>query len=331
MSAINSHFARFPLPDSGIAVLTHLRVFRVSGPGTDTFLQGQFSQNLAEVTSGHAPRAAASNPKGRTYLLTRMVREDADILLAIPDSIADHACAQLNKYLMLFRGTTMTPEPDYRVCGLLGADAAAALTGSATDGLNKPCDVLQLAYSRHLIRTESTATGLARHELWGPVAGTDGNQRADTITETDWLASEIAAGVASLSPETIESYVPQMLNWQHLNGVHFKKGCYTGQEVIARMHYLGQLKKSLFRLACPPGSPVAHPGTVIVANERQAGEVINAAAYSDGHQELLAVLRHDTVAGPLQLGDDNGPVLTIDTLPYPVPEQDAAEPAPKDT
>ncbi|WP_339803347.1 folate-binding protein [uncultured Marinobacter sp.] len=331
MSAINSHFAHFPLPDSGIAELTYLRVFRVSGPGTDTFLQGQFSQNLAEVTSGHAPRAAASNPKGRTYLLTRMVREGADVLLAIPDSIADHACAQLNKYLMLFRGTTMTPAPDYRIFGLLGSDATEALTGS-TDGLNQPCDVLQLDDNRHLIRTESTATGLIRHELWGrPVDSTDGHHRAGTITESDWLASEIAAGVASLSPETIESYVPQMLNWQHLNGVHFKKGCYTGQEVIARMHYLGQLKKSLFRLACPPGSPVAQPGTVIVANERQAGEVINAAAYSDGHQELLAVLRHDTVAGPLQLGDSNGPALMIDTLPYPVPEQDAAEPAPKDT
>lgn len=331
MSATNGHSARCPLPDSGIAELKHIRIYRVSGPGTDAFLQGQFSQNLAEVTVRHAPRAAASSPKGRAYLLTRLVRDGSDVLLAMPDSIADHASTQLNKYLMLFRGTTMTLEADHRIYGLLGEEAATTLAGNSAKDLNEPCDVIELNGNQRLIRTENTASGISRYELWSPRHDIGANNDIRAISETDWQASEIAAGIALLSPDTLESYVPQMLNWQHLNGVHFKKGCYTGQEVIARMHYLGQLKKSLFRLTCPLNSQAVQPGMAVMADERQAGEVVNCVRYSDGHQELLAVLRHDVVTGTLKLGDADGPTLTLEALPYRVPEQESVKDASKDT
>lgn len=311
-----------PLPTSAYATLDNQVVVRVSGPGTDPFLHGQFSQKLDEVTDSHAPRAAACTPKGRAYALTRLVRQGGDVLMAFPAALADDILGRLQKYLMLFRGTTMAIDPNARLIGILGTDLADRLSPGASDQLASPCDTLALEQHR-LLRTESTADGLDRFEFWqlGPLSA-EHQQRLDQFpatTESNWQASEIAAGIAELAPATQEGFVPQMLNWQHLNGVHFKKGCYTGQEVIARMHFLGQLKKSLYRLrldtdTLPPEGAAIHNG------ERAVGDVVNSVRYSDGHGEVLAVIRHDADFSSLTLAD-SGPSLTPLALPYEVPEQ----------
>lgn len=312
-----------PLPTSAYATLDHLVVVRVSGPGTDQFLHGQFSQKLEEVTAGCSPRAAACTPKGRAYCLSRLVRQGNDVLLALPAALADDTLARLQKYLMLFRGTTMTIERHARLIGILGAPLANQLSAGASDRLAAPCDTLALDEHR-LIRTEPTAEGLERFELWqlGDLSA-DLQQALDQSPKTgegNWQASEIAAGIAELTPTSLEAFVPQMLNWQHLNGVHFKKGCYTGQEVIARMHFLGQLKKSLFRLGIEAGAATAESGAPICNGERSVGEVINGVRYGDGHGELLAVIRHDADFTTLTL-TESGPGLTPLPLPYDVPEQ----------
>lgn len=299
-------------------------LYRISGPGTDDFLQGQMSQNLTDVVPGYSPRAAASTPKGRAYLLTRLVRDGDHILLSIPADSAEAVASHLNKYLMLFRGTTMERLDQGRMLGLLGESAATHLVGDTTLPLPEAVNGTQGVASGYLVRTNPTAEGVSRFELWLP-DGPDAElqERIDTLhpaTPTDWLASEIAAGIAELTPATRETWVPQMLNWQHLDGVHFRKGCYTGQEVIARMHFLGQLKKSLFRLGASSGS-VPEPGTTLMAGDKAAGEVVRAVALDDGSVQLLAVLRHTAISGPLYLGDE-GPSLSLLPLPYEVPERE---------
>ncbi|OZB19779.1 MAG: hypothetical protein B7X58_02120 [Marinobacter sp. 34-60-7] len=139
------------------------------------------------------------------------------------------------------------------------------------------------------------------------------------ITEQDWALSDIAAGVPNLTPDTVEAYVPQMLNLQHLQGVHFKKGCYTGQEVIARMHFLGQLKKSLYRLSFKGQEPVI--GTRVMVGDRAVGEVVNATMAGPDSGQCLAVLRHDSATATLSLENAPDATLTLLPLPYTVPEQ----------
>ncbi|MBC7183536.1 MAG: folate-binding protein, partial [Marinobacter sp.] len=112
------NIADFPLPSDGWAALTDRVIVRVSGPGTDKFLQGQLSQNLNEVTAGHAPRATASTPKGRAYCLTRTIRAGEDILMDFPSELADDTINHLRKYLMLFRGTSMDPLPSAGMVGI---------------------------------------------------------------------------------------------------------------------------------------------------------------------------------------------------------------------
>ena len=313
--------ADFPLPRDGWAALNDRIIVRISGPGTDKFLQGQFSQNLNEVTAGHSPRAAASTPKGRAYCLTRMVRAGEDILMALSSDLANDTLAHLRKYLMLFRGTSMDVIPAASLVGILGNRVAAALAGDAMTNLQEPGDTVGLN-TGFLVRTEPTAEGTPRFEFWQTTADENGLDTTDQLAQTDWHASEIAAGVASLTAATQETFVPQMLNWQHLGGVHFKKGCYTGQEVIARMHFLGQLKKSLFRFRIEQAGEIPAPGSTLVAGERSVGEVVNAVKYRDSSCELLAVVRHDAAEKSLHPERQPDAALIPMPLPYAVPERE---------
>ena len=315
-----------------VTLLPDRVLYRISGPGTDDFLQGQMSQNLAEVVDGYSPRAAASNPKGRAYLLTRLVRDGDDILLAMPAAIADEVAAHLNKYLMLFRKTRMERLDGAHTAGLLGEAAAGTVAGESITLPAAACGTVPVA-GGYLIRTNDTAEGIARFELWLP-GGLEGalQQRLDELPQAspaDWELSEIAAGIAELTPGTREAWVPQMLNWQHLDGIHFKKGCYTGQEVIARMHFLGQLKKSLFRL-CAAAGEAPPAGANLVADGKSVGEVVRSVALDDGSVQLLAVLKHAAAGTDLALEADGQPLVLL-PLPYGVPEREKVEEDRSDT
>jgi folate-binding protein YgfZ len=313
--------AQAPLPATGQVTLTNRILVRISGPGTDKFLQGQFSQHLDEVVTGYSPRAAAATPKGRAYCLTRMVRDGDDVVFALSTELAEFTLNHLRKYLMLFRGTSATIIDSGRIIGFFGNQTVETFAGKSLSDLQKPGDTLQLP-DGFLIRIESTAEELERFEFW-QIRGTEPATDAD-MPQANWLASEIAAGIAMLTEPTSESFVPQMLNWQHLGGVHFKKGCYTGQEIIARMHFLGQLKKSLFRFRLDQPDQMPAPGTSILAGERSVGTLINAVRFVDGTIELLAVVRHDVSSDSLTIDSLPGQLLIQLPLPYSVPEREPA-------
>jgi len=325
MSDTESPLASQPLPQPSRVSVSDRVVVRIAGPGTDKFLQGQFSQQIDDVTGDHSPRAAACTPKGRAYCLTRLVRDGEDILMELPGELAEGTVTHLRKYLMLFRGTSMEVEADAQIVGLLGEAAAAKLLPKNAGALTAAGDSVTIE-GGHVIRTMDTAEGMARYELWqtGPLDSAH-QQALDDIpaaTLADWQASEIAAGVASLTASTSESFVPQMLNWQHVGGVHFKKGCYTGQEVIARMHFLGQLKKSLFRFACDRTNSLPSPDEALLDGDRPVGNVVNAVAFSDSSAEILAVVRHDAANQPLALESARDAALALRPLPYSVPERE---------
>ncbi|MGM0953711.1 MAG: YgfZ/GcvT domain-containing protein [Pseudomonadota bacterium] len=312
---------RFLGDRSGYVLLEHKQIVRISGPGTDKFIQGQFSQHVDEITASQSLRAAACTPKGRAYCLTRFVRDGDDLLMELDTNLAEPTLNQLRKYLMLFRGTSMEVLESAQLMGLIGQEAAVAVAGSEAASLTRPGQVLR-ADNGFLVRIEDMAGPVPRYEFWQPDVGITSPDGIDPLSTDDWNASSIAAGVPWLTSGTTENYVPQMLNLQHLQGIHFKKGCYTGQEVVARMHFLGQLKKSLFRLNFQGINTAPAPGTKVQASGRNAGEVINSVMTGSDHGTLLAVLRHDTAEAALALDGNDSVTLQLDTLPYPVPERE---------
>ena len=322
--SIANGIAEQPLPENNWAELSDRLMLTVSGAGTEKFLQGQFSQNVSEVTAGKSLHAAASNRKGRAYALVRMLRHDDDILMDFSRELADATEAELRKYLMLFRGTTMARLDDSKIIGIFGSELAQAVAGdqaSLVTDLRQPGDTLTTGHG-HLILLEPSIEGPARYELWSP----DGAlpyvlQTKRQCSLATWQAGQIAAGVPWLTSATAGAYVPQMLNWQHLGGVHFKKGCYTGQEVIARMHFLGQLKKSLYRLTVT-ADPEPAVGDAISNGERNVGEVVNILQTGPQQYHLLAVIRHDAANGPLTLEDSADANIQLCPLPYAVPERE---------
>jgi len=319
--------AEQPLPENNWAELSERLMVKVSGAGTEKFLQGQFSQNVSEVTADKSLHAAASNRKGRAYALVRMVRHNDDILMDFSRELADATEAELRKYLMLFRGTTMTRLENGRIIGIFGSELAQAVAGeqaSIATSLRQPGDTLTTRHG-HLILLEPSIEGPARYELWSTdgalPAVLDAHDQSSQCSLATWQAGQIDAGVPWLTSTTAGAYVPQMLNWQHLGGVHFKKGCYTGQEVIARMHFLGQLKKSLYRLAVTTDTAPA-VGDAISNGERNMGEVVNTLQTGPQQYHLLAVIRHDAANGPLTLADDADAKIQLCPLAYSVPERE---------
>lgn len=304
----------------GYAVLADRTLVRISGPGTDKFVQGQFSQQVDDITMTRSLRAAACTPKGRTYCLTRMVRDGDDLLMDLGTELAEQTLAHLRKYLMLFRGTSMEALESGEILGLLGQSCARELAGERVDTLSNPGDVAELD-DGYLILLEPTIDGTARYEYWSPRGPARRPSENPELSLQQWQGACIRAGVPWLTPASHEAYVPQMLNLQHLQGIHFKKGCYTGQEVVARMHFLGQLKKSLYRLTASDLSNAPAPGTRVLADGKNAGEVVNAVMTDDQVAEILAVLRHNSVSRSLALEDDRGTAVKLASLPYTVPEQ----------
>jgi hypothetical protein len=330
--AIANGIAQQPLPENNWAELSDRLMVTVSGAGTEKFLQGQFSQNVSEVTAGKSLHAAASNRKGRAYALVRMVRHNDDILMDFSRELADATEAELRKYLMLFRGTTMARLNDSKIIGIFGSELAQAVVGEqaalVTD-LRQPGDTLATEHG-HLILLEPSIEGPVRYELWSPDGALpdvlDANNQSSRCSLTTWQAGQIAAGVPWLTSTTAGAYVPQMLNWQHLGGVHFKKGCYTGQEIIARMHFLGQLKKSLYQLAVTTDAEPA-VGDIISNGERNVGDVVNTVQTGPQQYHLLAVIRHNAAVGPLTLADSGGASLQLCPLTYAVPEREQPQKA----
>ncbi len=130
---------------------------------------------------------------------------------------------------------------------------------------------------------------------------------------------DIQAGLAWLDADQRDSYLPQMINWEALGGISFKKGCYTGQEVVARAHFRGQVKKRLFRAQLEGDSLPAPGASITDANDKPKGEVLAAELDAYGQAELLAVLSTKEDIGPLSV---NGQAVKLLKLPYPIERVD---------
>lgn len=287
----------------------------ITGPQAREFLQGQVTCDLSELEEGTSLWGAHCDPKGRMQFNFRILaRGPEQLLLQVPAAMTDHVQASLGKYLLFARAELEhSPRPG-QVRALVGPEAAGSLAEHWLEPAPEPGHwvadqqgmLLTLAPERYeLWLTEEAATELDRKL---------GSPQDDAEL---WPLADIRAGWGWVRPETVGHFTPQALNLPEIGGVSFRKGCYTGQEVVARLHYKGKLKQRMRHLVSSAKGPVPSPGTPVRnADGKKVGELVTAARSEDG-LEGLGVINDAAAEQPLRLDGD----LPAQARPLPYTEQ----------
>jgi len=313
------------LAGDSLCDLHHVSMIHVSGEDAQGFLQNQFTNDIAALDDDSSMLAGYCNAKGRLICTFRIRREADGFLLTLPATLAGAVLERLSKYVLRSR-VTFDESPDLVRFGLCGKTAAQGLQ-QAIGELPRRDDALVRAGA--LTVTRVRGDGRPRYEVTGPVSACTASWRkltrhATVVGSWSWARLDILAGIPVIRPPTSELFIPQMVNLDLVGGVNFKKGCYPGQEIVARMHYLGNLKQRMGRFRAdaddPPqaGDRVYAPG-----GSSPAGTVVDAQPGAGAGCDLLAVVRiADFNETRLHLGGDRGPPLFPQTLPYRVLEAD---------
>ena len=289
----------------------HLAAIQVHGPDAEKFLQSQFSNDLSRLPRGEGQWSSYSTAKGRMIANFFLQREEAGLFLFLAADLAEEVGQRLRKFRLMAKAEIeLSP---LSLWGIWGKDLdpsalqsqLQAATGAAGTALVAALPWPQPAAL--LLLQDGT--------LLAPVAESAG---ANHATANDWWAAAIHAGTAFISAASTEQIIPQELNLEVLGGINFKKGCYPGQEIVARSHYLGALKRQCYLIhsdsALAPGQEIFAPSM----GEQAVGLVINAAQQGSG-SVALAVLRAANEQEPLHLGEVDGPSLHLGSLPYALP------------
>lgn len=291
---------------------TGLSLLAVTGADASDFLHGQFSNDLKSLSVGQSQISSYSSAKGRVLALFEIARTDDGFLIALPTDILEPVRKRLQMFV-LRADVTLSPLTATPVTGLVGEGAEAAL---AEAGLPVP-EVNKLTVDGDV--TVWALSGAASCYL--VLGETDALNELSKSDSGTWTMARIAAAVPSVTAATQDAYVAQQLNVDRIGGINFKKGCYPGQEVIARMHYLGKPSRRLFAYRASGAAP-AVGAELRTASGEEAGSVVASAAAGEG-AAILAVMKLKTLEAGAALSTADGASVTALDLPYTL--EDPAE------
>jgi folate-binding protein YgfZ len=312
-----------------LADLSDSSLVRARGGDTQNFLNGQLSNDVRRLDATHSQLAAWCSPKGRMLAIFRLCRRGDDTLLQLPSSLLEPILKRLRMFVLRAKVTLEDTGAELVSFGLSGPDAekllrdAAGFAPGEVDGSETRDEITLIKLAGPHPRFEIIAGTETAIKLWSEL-----KTKATPVAPPVWAWLDIMAGIPVVHPETSEAFVPQMANLEIVGGVNFKKGCYPGQEIVARMQYLGKLKQRMYR-AHVASDAAPRPGDSIFAPDfpgQSAGTVVAAQPAPDGGFDLLAVIQISSAdAGVLHLGSEAGPQLSLQNLPYSFPPAARAE------
>jgi folate-binding protein YgfZ len=304
---------RFPSPSDPngktIYPVPHLAVLTIGGKDAALLLQGQLTCNVNDVTETQGSAGALCNPKGRAIATFLLVKSGDAFLMILPAALLEPVKKRLQMYVL--RSHVTLTDSSGELC-LIGLCAPAAEAGAlfATRRQEEVMSIaLSAAQSRHLmIAGADKAIALWRERV--------DHQGFQPENSEQWRYLDILSRFPWVTPETSEEFIPQMLGLDLLGGISFNKGCYTGQEIVARTHYLGKAKRVLFLAECDapaapaPNSAISDDGA---DTEQAVGKVLQAArGRGESVCKMLAVLQvADGNAYDLKLKDFNQHKITL--------------------
>lgn len=324
----HEHVAHFGAPEQEWAAvktgtvlsdLSHLGLIGFSGDDTQTFLQGQLTSDVRQVNPNRAQYSSHCTPKGRmlaNFLLWQNV--GGDYFMQLPAELQASTQKRLGMFVLRSKVKVRDARGELVRIGLAGSSAEALLQkhfptlpqepmGMANTGT---MSVVRLSAQRFQINAQAEPAA----SLWDSL-----KQGSTPVGTGVWQWLEIRAGVPCITAPTQEQFVPQMVNYERLGGVNFKKGCYPGQEIVARTQYLGKLKRHMYLAHIATANiPAAGDELYSADMEGQAsGMIVNAERSPDGGFDVLAVIQIGSAeAGTVHWKTPDGPVLELLPLPY---------------
>jgi len=305
-----------------VADLSHLGLIRFAGEDAQTFLQGQLSNDVRLLNGTNSQWTGYCTPKGR-MLASFLLWQNAErsYLMQLPASLREAIQKRLTMFVLRSK-VKVTDESDHWVrLGVAGPGAEAAVRSAVGDAPQ--------AVHGQLARDEGTvlrlpgdcfeilAAPVQAQDLWNALASS-----CKPAGSGRWDWHMIRAGVPTVLPATQEEFVPQMANFEVIGGVNFKKGCYPGQEIVARTQYLGKLKRRMYLAKLAADTPPAAGDPLYSADmqEQSSGIVVNAQPAPGGGYDVLAVIQTSSAESEaIHWKALDGPVLRLESLPYAIP------------
>lgn len=317
-----------PTPAGVVADLSHWGVITASGPEAAGFLQGQFTNDIRAVTNGRGQISGYCSPKGRLLAVFYVLRHADAYCLVLPAALVDSTLARLRLYKLRADVDIQDRSDAVMRIGIAGPASATALAPMFATLPHAVYDVVH-GQSVSLMRLPGME---ARYLALGGIGNMEGlwNTLSPPLAAAgapDWELRDIRAGVPAVSPPTQERFVPQMVNLDALHGISFNKGCYTGQEIVARTHYLGRIKQRMYLARADTTRPL-QPGDSLFSPAAGTGHgigtVVAVQPTSGEGRELLAVINIEAARhGDVRLHGPDGPALAFEPLPYEINEQDS--------
>ncbi|MBB3176388.1 folate-binding protein YgfZ [Variovorax sp. Sphag1AA] len=299
---------------NGVTALSHLGAIRAEGPDAASFLHGQLTQDFALLDAAEARLAALCTAKGRAIASFIGIRPQPDrILLICSRDILPATLKRLSMYVLRAKAKLSDASDEFALYGLAGT----ALAANDVDPASLPGRSIAVGEA-HAV-TLYPSDGVPR-ALWIAPAGNTA-PKGSALDPALWQWSEVRSGIVTLTSPVIEAFVPQMINYESVGGVNFKKGCYPGQEVVARSQFRGTLKRRTYLVQA--SDEIAAGQEVFAAGdpEQPVGLVAQAApAPGGGWAGLISIQIAAIEAGGLHARAADGPALTIEPLPYPLLE-----------
>ena len=306
---------------AGIAPLTQFGLIQCTGEDAQSFLQGQLSCDVNAVRPDSAIYGSYNTPKGRMLATFLLWRDETGYMLQLPRSMCESTRKRLALYVLRSKVKLLDVSDEYALLGIAGVGATSQLE-RLFDTLPPAALSISIGTDARLLRLDSERFQVAASRSRCSEIQKILSNHLPLLSTNDWDWTNIQSGIPFITPQTQDQFVPQMANLDLINGVSFSKGCYPGQEIVARMHYLGKLKQRMY-LATLHGEDMPQSGDKLFSlesGEQATGMIVNTASAPDGDIAVLAVMHIASFkGGDVRLKSPAGPRLNFRNLPYEIP------------
>ena len=305
---------------NSICDLSHFSTLVIAGEDAQPFMQGQFTNDVNLVDAISSQLSAFCNTKGRMIANFRLFEYNNNYFLTLKSDLVDLSIEQLQKYILRAQVVIQDVSEQLIHLGVSGSNATELLSdfiediNETVDSVSHNDDYVAIRIAGSLPRYEVFCSCEKAKDLWQKIT-----QQAEAINSTSWDYLNIQAGIPTIDASTSEEFVPQMANMELINGVSFTKGCFTGQEIVARMHYLGKLKKRCYKVHIDTEDKPAAGDKLFAENARagqNTGSIIQAGKNPESGYDALAVIQIADTESSLFLNNAEGPSVTVKQLPY---------------